>query len=510
MRGGRLTLERALAREILYQGYTASRQSGFRPTNPVRSVSRANTMKYALGSIWLIVIVGYSFALRFERAAPLGMMLIYFGWGGLLIVSNLLPASYAVQGSSYMRDALYLLPIDEGELERMFARAFMSLIDYPLVALLAGSALASAIVGAPYPFLGVVFGIEVAIIAIEATIFAFSSASKSQAKSYAMRALSALLPLIFLIFLISPAYFAGIDASRYAPLEFLPLASGAFIYSPIGAAFTAIWAALLGYYAYTRLPSAALRILHASSPATIAKRVRGGWRIIRSRTLAILRADIQMSARSVMASMLVVPFVLFVVFMVTTYNAPPGVLGAMSAYYGIEIAYFTIFIPYSLYAIEVRGAAAMRTLPVTRVSMALPKILLLLVVYYAFEGTFSAAMALRGVGPAYVAPLLAGVLAPASSIPAAGIMFERTLREGGSLSTLQAVLNFILISLLVGVPYGIYYAVLYATGSELLGIASMVSAGAAEFSALMYSLSRYGRAPAAGSAARAPVSGKRF
>jgi len=492
LRGRRLTLERALAREILYQGYTASRQSGLRPTNPMRSVSRANTMKYVLSAIWLIALIGYSFALRFERATPLGMMLLFFGWGGILIVSNLLPASYAVQGSSYMRDALYLLPIDEGGLEPTFARAFISLIDYPLVALLAGSVVASAIIGAPYPFLGTIFGIEVAIIAIEVTIFAFSSASKSQTRSYAMRALSAFLPLIFVMFMISPTYFMGIDVSRYTLLEFLPLASGAFLYSPVGVAFTAIWAALLGYYAYTRLPSAALRILHASSPAAIAKRVRGGWRIIRSRTLAILRADIQMSVRSVMISMLVVPFVLFVIFMMTTYTTPPAVLGAMSAYYGIEIAYFTIFVPYSLYAIEVRGAAAMRTLPVTRVSMALPKVLLLLVVYYAFEGAFSAAMAFRGVGPAYIVPLLAGFLAPASSIPAAGIMFERTLREGGSLGTLQAILNFIMISLLVGVPYGIYYAVLYVTGVELLGIASMMAAGAVEFSVLMYLLSRYG------------------
>ncbi len=494
MRRRRLSLEAALAREILYQGYTASRQSGFRPYNPARSISRATTMKYIMSAIWVLVMAGYAFTLRIARTwSPLGMVLMYFGWGGTLIVSNLLPAASAVQGSSYMRDALYILPVEEEELRAKFARAFISLVDYPLIAVIVGSIIASAVVGSPYPAIGALFGSEVAVIVIELTILAFSSGPRSQARLMASRALSAFLPLIFIAFLVSPMYMSSIGSSAPPFLSFLPILSGAYATSPVGIASTAAWLALLGYYAYRELPHASLRILYAGAPGAIVRRVRAGWRIVRSRTLAILRADLQMAFRSVMVSALMGPLIIFIIFLVESYSVPAGALAATASVYGIEVAYLTIFVPYSLYAIEVRGAAAMRSLPVTKVSLALPKVLLLAVVYYAFEGTLAVAVWARGISPAYVVPLLAGVLAPASSVPAAGIMFERTLREGGSLSTLQAILYLLLVSLLVGIPYGAYYAASILLRSEIPGVVAMVVMGAVEFSMLMYALHRYDR-----------------
>ena len=487
----RLTLEEALAREILYQGFTASRRSGFRPYNTRRALSRASRMKYVLSAIWLFVMLGYSFALRASRSwSPLGATMSYFGFGGMLVASNLLPAASAVQGSSYIRDVMYLLPIDEQELRAKFARAFFSLIDYPLLALVAGAVAASWILGAPYPALGAAFGSEAAILVAELTIFALSSSARSSGGLIASRAAAALLPLIFLVPLLSPTY---ISAGGYAPrfLALLPLTSGAYVGSPIGTASAALWLALLGYYAWRWLPGASLRILYAGAPAALGRRVKAGWSVVRSRTLAILRADLQMAFRSVFASALLGPIIVFVVFLVESYSVPASALAAMASIYGIEIAYITIIIPYSLYAVEVGGAAAMRSLPITKVSLALPKVLLLVLEYYLFEGAFVTALWLRGLSPVHVIPLLAGVLAPASSVPAAGIMFEATLREGGSLSALQAVLYMLGVSVLVGIPYGVYYAASIILGDAALGTVAMVVIGAIEFSALMYVLHTY-------------------
>ncbi len=483
-------LKGAIAREILYQGYAASRQSGFRPYNTARTIRSAATSKYSLSAIGFLMMILFGFMLRFVPTSPLGAQLIYFGVGGLFVSSSALPTAYAVQGSSNVRDFLYLLPLEEEDVRRHVRRAFESLFDYPLLAAVAGSALASAISLEPYPLLGALLGSESAVLVIEAVVIAQSSYSASMAGAVARRSVASLIPLVFTIPMICMSCMSR--ASAPSALAFLPLVSGAYIFSPAGAVTTALWLGVLGYLARRWMPSAALRIL---SPGPIAgPSARGalrGWRILRSRTLAILRADLQMSRRSLLASALIGPIVMAGILLAESYQVPRASLGYLITIYGIEMAYLTIITPYSLYAVEVRGASALRSLPITKVDLALPKIAILAIVYYALEGSLMALAWIRGLDPVYLLPFLAGVLGPASSVPAAGIMFEWTLRSGGSLSTLQAMAYLLLVSLLVGLPYGVYYALYAILGEELLGVEWMVAIGAVEFAALMLVLRSY-------------------
>jgi len=513
---GGLSLERAVGRELILSGYVASRQTGFKPANPQRSLSYVRGTRSFIALLYGGMVLLFSLMMlpAFEHATSTGgsnfafnHSLLLFSWGGLAMSTTMLPLIYVIFGTTSVRDFLLTLPIERERVEKLVAKGLFSSIDTLVYSLLGFSLLAGVIVGSPIPVAATALGAAAGLLLVLGLISLVRVRPRGLGRTAALRSVVAVVPLVFVLPLMFSGYIMLHPVAVPAFMSFLPLVSMAYIWTPEGGAFTLIWLGVLTYVAYWLLPRASMKLLSGGPsgllPQQAAKALRG-WNIGRSKMLAMMKADFQIAVRSILLSVIVVPIIVFLVFLGDAYGAAPSAFAPMVYTLGLENAYLALIVPYAFYALEMRGASVIRLLPLSRLRIALPKMLVLVIFYYLYQLSLVAVMEIKGISLVLALPFLAGFLGPAAGVPLTGLMFERTLKAGGAASMSASILYFLAVSVAVGSSFAVYFALSVLGYPLALSLAGMILAGLAELALFSYLLGRYDRRARVAPAPRVP------
>ncbi len=490
----KVSLEDALARELLVVGYIAARQTGFRPSNLRRSIRNVKFTKIIYTVIFSFYIALFSLFTSFKQIGfgVFAVSMLIFAMSGLSVSSMMTPLSYAIYGSNNIRDFLLSTSLDAEQIHRLVGKAIFKTVDYIIYGTLGVSLIMSIIFKEFYILFSVAMGLSLGMLLQLAALELSYMRSRSMASSVATRSAVSLLPIVFLI----PIFLSGtlyrLNLSSISSFYFIPPLSAAFGNSLHGAITSFFWIAVFGYGIYRLIPDVSWKLVSGPPSAffpTLAKRVSNEWKIIGSKTLALLRADFQAASRSLLGALIGGPLIVFLVILMNGISSSAS--GALTFTLGIEMAYLSIMIPYAFYAMEMRGASALRMLPLSKVKIALPKLLLLLITYYLYEGSLTVVMLIKHASILNMLPFLIGFFGPAASIPMTGIIFEETLKSGGSPTVMLTMAFFLVSAIIVAVPYAVYFLMEFFRLGLFNSIIAMLITGVLEFIVLMFLLSLY-------------------
>ncbi len=490
----KISLEDALSRELLVAGYIAARQTGFRPSNLKRSIRNVRVTKIIYTIIFSFYIALFAFITSFKQInfGIIAVSMLIFAMSGLSVSSMMTPLSYAIYGSTNIRDFLLSTPLDADQIHKLVGKAIFKTVDYIVYGTLGISLITSFIFKEFYILfstaIGLSLGMFLQLVALELSY----RRSRTRASSIATRSAASLIPLVFLI----PIFLSGtlykISLSNLRSLYFIPPISAAFGNRPYGAIASFFWITIFGYGVYRLIPDVSWKLISGPPSAffpLFAKKISKKWKITRSKTLALLRADFQAASRSLLGALIGGPLIVFLVILMNGISSSASSILAFTL--GIEMAYLSIIIPYAFYAMEMRGASALRMLPISKVKIAMPKLLLLLITYYIYEGSLTIVMLVKHVGILVMLPFLIGFFGPAASIPMTGIIFEETLKSGGSPTVMLTIAFFLVSAIVVAVPYAVYFVMDFFGLGFFNSIIAMVVTGALEFLILTFLLSFY-------------------
>ncbi|MEM4102916.1 MAG: hypothetical protein QXN78_05910, partial [Conexivisphaerales archaeon] len=150
-------------RELLFQGYTASRLSGMKPSNS-RSAIRASKWNKIILSITYSGILALMSVISYIIGRPYSSSLESFVWSFFMVTISSLNLSFATQQSSYIKDLLLTLSVNEGDFSRIATLSFFMTMDFPVYSAIVVTAIISLLFGGfPYPFMGSIQGIAIGI-----------------------------------------------------------------------------------------------------------------------------------------------------------------------------------------------------------------------------------------------------------------------------------------------------------------------------------------------------------
>ncbi|MGC9208992.1 MAG: hypothetical protein ACP5GH_03960 [Nitrososphaeria archaeon] len=502
----RITLEEAIAREISVLAYTAMRQTGFKPLSIRRSFRTIRFQKILIAGIFLFVFIVLGVAGHLRPASstyqkpfmgPAFIVAYLFSLSGLAISMLLLPLSYAVYATTSLRDFLATLPLDENEVQRKVLLSIIKLVDYPLISVLMGALADSMILRSPFYVLAALTGVSLAFfLAFLSIDLVYWSRGRSPTVSTLVRILGGLPMLFFLLFLYAGNALSFLSQSQIDELFFAPPFSIISLYTPLGLAFTVLWMILPAAWVLRKAPQIAWRLIgeypvaffpQPRAPRAISVR----WRIYRSKTLALMMADLRGAKRSLVASFVTVLIIVASTLVSGGYSVSPSNAPALIDVEGLELAFLSIMIPLAFYYAETRGAWVLRIMPISRTAIAIPKLLLTVLSYYIFMSAIAILALLKHVSFVVLLPFIFGVLGPLSSVPLIGIIFEEIYKSGGALSMLFTAAGYLASGIVVGLPFAVYFILEYFKMPVLTSLVAMVLSGALEFSSLMLVLHLY-------------------
>ncbi|MGC9211308.1 MAG: hypothetical protein ACP5FU_04055 [Nitrososphaeria archaeon] len=492
----KVSLEDALARELLVVGYIAARQTGFRPSNLRRSIRNVKFTKIIYTVIFSFYIALFSLFTSFKQIGfgVFAASMLIFAMSGLSVSSMMTPLSYAIYGSNNIRDFLLSTSLDAEQIHRLVGKAIFKTVDYIIYGTFGVSLIMSIIFKEFYILFSVAMGLSLGMLLQLAALELSYIRSKSMASSVATRSAVSLLPIVFLI----PIFLSGtlyrLNLSSISSFYFIPPLSAAFGNSLHGAITSFFWITVFGYGVYRLIPDVSWKLISGPPSAffpILTKKVSNRWKITSSKTLALLRADFQAASRSLLGALIGGPLIVFLVILMNGAASSASSLNVLSFTLGVEMAYLSIMIPYAFYAMEMRGASALRMLPLSKVKIALPKLLLLLITYFLYEGSLTVVMLIKHASILNMLPFLLGFFGPAASIPMTGIIFEETLKSGGSPTVTLSIAFFLISAIIVAVPYTVYFIMTLFRMGYFESLLAMIVTGALEFSILMFILSLY-------------------
>ncbi len=126
-------------RELLFQGYTASRLSGMRPSNS-RSAIRASKWNKVILSVTYGGILAAMSVISYIIGRPYSSSLEAFVWSFFMVTISSLNMSFATQQSGYIRDLLLTLSVNDSDFSRIASLSFFMTMDFPVYSAVAVTA----------------------------------------------------------------------------------------------------------------------------------------------------------------------------------------------------------------------------------------------------------------------------------------------------------------------------------------------------------------------------------
>ncbi len=442
-------LASVLARELMYQGYTASRISGLRPMN-IEGAIRASKINKIILSALMVFYVGLMGAIPYALKKP-SVSLIETLIGSFFIVfSSLLNISFALQQVDNIRNLLSTLPLEPKLIKSASMLSLFMVTDIPIYASIIVSIIISVIMGGiPYPLLGTLQGISLGIVLAAGFIMITEKASG------ALRSFSRIIAVIpIMILVMALGYSVNINPSQLNPtLSLMPITSGLFINGFNTALYlTIMYTVIFIIAAYLMLQRASDKILESTVQVQVIKASKFKGFSIRNALIALIRVDLIQSFRSRMAGIWAIPVSYWAIIIFTVVTSSIKLTPTLLLTYVIELSAIMAFIPYALYLSELRGAIVFRLLPITPLRNLASKLLVTLIVYYIAMAPILVLIPVYRLPISLQVPVILAFGLPMAATGAMAVLFELSMREGSASSILLMILYALIMIIIEGLP----------------------------------------------------------
>lgn len=442
-------LASVLSRELMYQGYTASRISGLRPMNIERAVKMSRINKIIL-SVLMGFYVGLMGAIPYALKRPSVSLIETLTGSFFIIFSSLLNVTFSLQQIDNVRSLLVTLPIEPRLIRLISMLSLFMMMDTPIYVSIAVSVLLSIIMGGiPYPLLGTLQGVSLGVILAAGFILI---AEKASGAIRGFSRITAVIPIMIAVIILG--YAININPSQLNPiLSLMPVTSGLFI-NGLNTAFylTIIYTVAFIIAAYLMLQRVGNEILEYTVQFQVVKASGFKGFKIRNPLMALIRVDLIQSFRSRMAGIWAIPVSYWVVIVFTVVTGGVRLSPALLLTYVIELSAIMAFIPYTLYLSELRGAIAFRLLPITPLRNLASKLLVTLIAYYVAMMPISVLILVYKLPINLQVPVVLAFGLPMAAAGAMANLFELSMREGSASSILIMILYALVIMIIEGLP----------------------------------------------------------
>ncbi len=479
-------------KELLFQGYTASRLSGMRPPNALSAIRASRWNKVILSATYGGILAAMSF-ISYVIGRPYSSSLEAFVWSFFMVTVSSLNMSFATQQSGYIKDLLLTLSVNEGDFSRIATLSFFMTMDFPVYSAIIVTALISLYFGGfPYSFMGSIQGIALGIATSSAFVFVGSKGASRPRLRSIFRIIS-ILPLMVVILFSS--YIIQISPSTINhAFSLLPITSTFFggegiIYSIVTVIYTIIFIALA---AFLFLKASGL-ILSTQEIYTASRgRASRGFKI-RGSIGAILRVDLVQSFRSRIAGIWALPFGYLIAAIASAFSNGSYITSNTFIFiisYPLILGVMLSFLPYALYLSEIRGAIAFRLLPISPIKNLMSKEAIAISAYYVAEVPMMLLLIAYRASSISLFPLILGFGPLFASTAFMAIFFEKTVKEGGALSTLYTIVYGIVTLIIEAIPLGSFIVLYILMHSYIYPSVVMLGISLVEAAIMMVPLSK--------------------
>lgn len=493
-------LVKSVVKELLYQGYVASRLTGMTPGDikkAIRASKRSRIFIAVPFAIVLLIIVfeGYFFF----RRSPLLFPLAVLTWTFIPTFVTVVQLSYGASAGPQIREFLSTLPIDKEKVDGIAAGAIINSLGYSIIAPIAILLISIPLVGGWLAISGLIadaISISLALILVSIIMSIYRKLGATNRLSAAIR-IGITIPILLLS--LSFGYFQTADVRLDAvEATFVPILNlaGVATGNLEALAISLLYAAaicLVGYIAFMRTSVSLL------SPLELFSSHIGKFNVkVRSASMALILADFKQITRSPrLAGFIAVPFlyVLVTIFQSFSFHSS-GVVGILQRQIQfvsnvLPVVAISSFLAYVLYLTEMRGFACIETLPLGKFTNVKGKIIVVLTFYLASVLVMGLSYLYFGEG-IIILPMLAMVLTVAASIIYTALYFRYSVRSMmvGVVGFLNQAVYTVVNMLVFGIPAAIYTIGLFLTSNFITPLPYLLIASLVELLLLSWLLAK--------------------
>lgn len=487
-----------VSRELVFQGYVASRLTGITPSNVKRSVRSSLRSRYfiAVPFAFILLISIFEGKIFIVGRNPLFYPLAALTWLFMSFFISVIQLSYGASAGPQVREFLMTLPLDAKEIERIaagsiFSAMKVSLITSGVILLAAGFILGQ------YMMLA---GIFAAIISISLSLMAVSLIvgiyRKLGATSRTFGFVRIIMTIPIVLLSLSFGYFQTTNINlNYFESTFVPVLNlaGVGVGNSLSVIFAFVYTlafAFLGYYSFRRSSVALL------SPLNYVASKMGRFRVrIRSPTVALALSDFRQIFRSPgLVGFIIVPFIYVTITLFRSFISPPASQGGS---FVSEIQFVTDVVPvvalcsflaYVLYLTEMKALVYFQTLPLGKFTNVKSKLFVTLLFYGVVALIMGLSFTYVSNEAIILAPLAAFSITVAACVLYTSVFFRYAAKSltVGAIGLLNQTAYTIIDFLLFCIPAAVYVAGLFVTRSYIAPLPYLVGISLAELFLMIY------------------------
>lgn len=487
-----------VVRELLYQGYIASRLTGISPATAKRAISSAIRSRYILAltfSLFLIIIIATSkFAgINNQLYFPLSVFIWFFA----PVFLSIMQVSYGASAGPQIREFLLSLPIEQTTIDSIAARSIISTISIPIYVSFAILVFSAFYIGLREMFVGILsaaLSVTLALI-FSALIFKLYKRTGYMGKLSILSRATSVIPMILIILLFGYIRTSYIQLN-YAEKTLVPLVNLAGVTegNQLSLTFALVYTVFAIIGSYLAFRSVAVSVL---SPITEITSPIGKFRVkLRSVTSALVRSDFKVMIRSPrLVGLLLTPimYAIIVIFTNLFQRQRPHDSLFYNVYFisnAIPVGVVAAFFPYVFYLAELKGYSYFALLPVSKFTDIKSKMLVSVSFYVASASILGLGFVISFSNFLFFIPLYAISLAVFACAIYSAIYFRRSLRSVmiGTIGLLNQFVYSLLNIVVFMIPVGIYTVGLFLTSNLLTPLPYLLISSIIEILFLSYIL----------------------
>lgn len=495
----RAKLVEYVTRELLYQGYVASRLTGVTPANMRRAISSSTRSKYFIAipfAFLLVLLIAEAkfLPLNGDLTYPVGVLI----WTFMPSFISVMQISYGASAGPQIRDTLLTLPMDDWDIRRIATAAFASSLRIPLIVSVAVLLSAGLVLGPWLMISGIlaaIFSTSLALIASSAIVRVYRRLGTTSRISTVVRIVTIIPILMFSLLLgyiqSSKVNISGYQATYIPIMNLDGVAAGHLVSLFVALSYT-IPVALIGYLIFRRTSLLLLSPLNYFSSKV------GRFRaVVRTPTVALILSDFRQMLRSPrLVGFITVPFIYVIITIFTAFVSGRSGTGespqALFLTSILPVGAISSFLAYVLYLTELRGLSYFMTLPLGRFTNVESK-LIVSVLFYGASGALLSAAFIGVTGQfSILLPVATFALTVSACVLYTALYFHYTVKSMalGVLGFINTVVYTIINLIVFGLPASIYIALMLIYGNFVYPTIFLAAASIVEILILSFLLMR--------------------
>jgi predicted permease len=465
---------KSVTKELLYQGYVASRLTGLTPANVKRAIKSALFSKYYIAFIFAAFLVGITLQMRFSSVRnqilfPVGV----FAWFIVPVYINMMQISYGASAGPQIRELLLMLPLKEKDIESIAAKSILSVLRLPLIVSFAVLLSTFALLGIWVGIAGILdavlsFSAAMSVVSLTFTLFRKLGSGSLSSISRGIVALPiALMALLY-------GYIQSINLTlNQTEKLFVPVLNlaGVMEGNIVSLGFASSYSILALAGSYFAFRHVSLSIL---SPVEYSSNKIGSFKVrLRRPELALIFSDFRVVLRSPrLSGLLLVPVVyalsaVFAGFVQGRSTVDPVGSKIFLVANAFPVGLISSFFPYVLYLAEFKGFSYMYLLPLGKFTNLKSKLYVSLGFYGISAAILGAGFYISSGNPQYLIPLACLSLPVLSCVFYTSLHFSKSVRNlvMGTIGLTNQIVYSMINAILFGIPASVYFVGIFLTNS---------------------------------------------